>query len=202
MYVSRGFSGRFRPVGAQTAAAASRAHQKHSSFFLNAMESADLKYTFCPITSQAPRQVGSAAKIVQIHITSFKLLEVTTMATNIRIIHAHDFIKVTPDGQLDFENTKKLLIDIASATASLVDYEIILDTRKAQTVLSITDLWSLALELGNLRKAFSGKVAILCPLERFDYAGFFALCAQNRGFQVSAFTAYEDAIEWLNANRT
>jgi hypothetical protein len=124
------------------------------------------------------------------------------MATTIRIIHAHDFIKVTPDGQLDFENSKKLLIDIASATTSLDDYEIILDTRKAQTGLSITDLWSLAFELGNLRKTFSGKVAILCPLERFDYAGFFALCAQNRGFQVSAFTSYEDAIEWLNANRT
>jgi hypothetical protein len=34
-------------------------------------------------------------------------------------------------------------------------------------------------------------------LEQFDYAGFFALCAQNRGFQVSAFTSFEDAIEWL-----
>ena len=93
-------------------------------------------------------------------------------------------------------------MEIASASAPSVDYEIILDTRKAQSEMSITDLWYLAAELSNLRKAFSRKTAVLCPLERFDHAGFFALCAQNRGFHVSAFTSFEDAIEWLIANGT
>lgn len=120
------------------------------------------------------------------------------MSTNIRIIHAHDFIKATPEGQFDLEKSKKLLMEIATASAPLVDYEIILDTRKTQVEMSVGALWQLAAELSNLRKVFSRKTAVLCPLERFDDAGFFALCAQNRGLQVMAFTSFEDAIEWLN----
>jgi hypothetical protein len=127
------------------------------------------------------------------------------MPANIRIIHAHDFIKANPEGKLDLEESKKLLLEIASASASLVDFNILLDTRKAQSQMSETDLWHLAAELSaNFRKAFSRtlKTAVLCPLDRFDHAGFFALCAQNRGFQVSAFTSFADAYEWLIANKT
>jgi hypothetical protein len=110
---------------------------------------------------------------------------------------------VTPEGQFDFEESKKVLLEIASVVAPLVDYEIILDTRNAQTVMSVADVWNLATELTNFRKAFfQKKTAVLCPLEEFDNAGFFALCAQNRGFQVRAFTSFEDAIEWLIANGT
>jgi hypothetical protein len=85
------------------------------------------------------------------------------------------------------------------ASGPLVDYDIILDTRKAQSELSANDLWYLAAELGEHREAFSRKAAILCPLERFDQAEFFALCAHNRGFQVNAFTSFGDAMEWLIA---
>jgi hypothetical protein len=121
------------------------------------------------------------------------------MSTNIRIIHAYDFIKATPEGKLDLQESKKYLMEVVSASTTLVDYEIIVDTRKAQTVMSITDLWYLASELANHRKTFSRKTAVICPLEEFDQAGFFALCAKNRGVRVQAFTSFEDAIEWLIA---
>ena len=126
-----------------------------------------------------------------------------TMPSNIRIIHAHDFIRAAPEGELDLKESQKLLNEIASASAHLVNYEILLDIRKAKLEMSATDLWYLAAELCNFRDAlFPMKIAILCPLERFDHAGFFALCAKNRGFQVRAFTSFEDAIEWLIANGT
>ena len=125
------------------------------------------------------------------------------MPTNIRIIHAHDFIRAAPEGQLDLEKSHKGLMEIASASAGLADYEIILDTRKAQIEMSATDLWYLAAELSKLRGTFfRHKMAVLCPLVEFDQAEFFALCAKNRGFQVMAFTSFEDAIEWLIANGT
>ncbi len=125
------------------------------------------------------------------------------MPTNLKIIHAHDFIRATPEGPLDFEKSLKLLLEIASVSTPLSDYEIILDTRKAQAEMSVSDLWDLAAELSKLRATFSRKkIAVLCPLEGFDEAEFFALCAQNRGFMVKAFTSFEDAIEWLIANWT
>jgi len=120
------------------------------------------------------------------------------MPTNIRIIHAHDFIKATVKGELDLKEAMELLIRVATTSAPLVDYELLLDIRNAQAKLSITELWFLAAELGKLNKGgVSRKIAVLCPLTEFDHAGFFALCAQNRGMQVQAFTSFEDAIEWL-----
>jgi len=123
--------------------------------------------------------------------------------TPVRIIRAHDFIRAAPQGELDLKESEKLLKEIASGSAVLADYELILDTRRAQIEMSATDLWYLASELSKLRGTFSRhKMAVLCPLERFDRAEFFALCAKNRGFQVMAFTSFEDAIEWLTANGT
>jgi len=124
------------------------------------------------------------------------------MPTNIRIIHAHDFIKATPEGTLDLENSKKLLVEIAADSSTSGDHEILLDTRMAQSAMSAADLWYLAAELISFRKALSRKTAVLCPLDRFDHAAFFALCAQNKGFRVRAFTSFEDAMEWLMAKET
>ena len=93
--------------------------------------------------------------------------------------------------------SKKALVEVASMTAHLVKYKILLDTRKAQIQIPVADLWYLASELYNIGKAFYQKTAILCPIEQFDYAAFFELCSKNRGFQIQAFTSFEAAIEWL-----
>ncbi len=124
------------------------------------------------------------------------------MSTDIRVIRARDFIKANPEGDLDFDGSMKLLVEIESAATTLARHETLLDTRKATVKMSIANLWQLAAELANARKAFSGKTAVLCPLHEFDNAEFFALCAQNRGRRVSAFTSFEDAIDWLIADAT
>jgi len=121
------------------------------------------------------------------------------MAVTVRIIHATDFIKATPEGELDLKESQKLLVEIVSTT-DLVDYAVILDTRKAHSSMSETDLWYLAAEIGKIVKNLPRKTAVLCPRERFDHAKFFALCVQNRGSNVRAFTCYEDAMEWLMSN--
>ena len=119
------------------------------------------------------------------------------MPTKLIIIHAKDFITATAQGVLDFEESKKALVDIATAAGPLTDYEILLDTRKVRSHLSTTDLWHLAAELARLGLAFNCRTAVLCPLERFDDAEFFALCAQNRGFNVRGFLSFEEAVTWL-----
>ena len=126
------------------------------------------------------------------------------MPANIRIIHAHDFMKATPEGWLDRDKSMKLLLEIASVAPSLSDFHVILDTRKAQSGLNEIDLWYLASELSNSFRevAKSPRMAVLCPVERFNQADFFALCAKNRGFNINAFTSFEDAYEWIIAGDT
>ena len=121
------------------------------------------------------------------------------MPTNIRIIHAHDFIRATPDGELDREASLKMLTEIASAGEKLPDHCVLVDTRKAHSVMTQADLFFLCQELTKLPQAFKQKTAFLCPPERLDKAKFLALCAQNRGLRLAAFTSFEDAIEWLIA---
>jgi len=119
------------------------------------------------------------------------------MPANIRFIHAKEYIKATAEGQIDLEAARELLLEIASASGPSVNYEVFLDVRKTQPELSIADLWYLAAELSNFSGGPPRKTALLCPLEQFDYAGFFALCARNRGLHLGAFTSFEAAIEWL-----
>ncbi len=119
------------------------------------------------------------------------------MSINIRIIHAHEFIKATLEGQLDLDKVKRLLVEIASASGPSFHYEVIIDARKVQSELSIADLWYVVSDLSELHEAFSRKTAVLCPVERFHFGEFLALCAQNRGLQVNAFTSFEAAMEWL-----
>jgi hypothetical protein len=120
------------------------------------------------------------------------------MPSDIRIIRAHEFIRATIDGHFDLEQTKSVLLQIATAAAPASGYDVILDTRKMESELDVSDLWELAAELHKYREAFARKTAVLGPPERSDYGGFFALCAQERGFDVRAFTHFGDAMEWLD----
>ena len=119
------------------------------------------------------------------------------MPSNLRVIHARDFIKASLDGELDLAKSKDLLIEIASASAGLADFEVLVDVRKAQMQLSFSDMWFLAEALAHYRAAFSGKTAVLCPVEGFDQARFFEQCARHKQFKLRAFTSFEDAIDWL-----
>lgn len=125
------------------------------------------------------------------------------MPIDVKVIRAKDFIKATPNGELDFEASTRLLLQVASVASALSDYAVLLDTRNAESKLSATDLYYLALELQKHSDTFFlRKTAIICPQKRFDKAEFFALCAENRGFQVSAFTLFERAMEWLTASNS
>jgi hypothetical protein len=119
------------------------------------------------------------------------------MPSNVKVIHAREFIRAQPDGQAHLDNALKLLKDIAQAGEGLEDYEILVDTRSVTGSLSATDLWTLAERLVRFRKTFARRTAILCPIERFDHARFFSLCADNHGFNIRAFSSYEEAMEWL-----
>ena len=121
------------------------------------------------------------------------------MPTNVRIIRAQDFIRANPQGVLDLTASEKLLADIVHAAASIEDYQVLLDTRQAVTVLSTSDLYYLAQKVFEHAGAFSRRTAVLCPVERFDHARFFAMCTKSHNLNVRPFTSYEEAMEWLIA---
>jgi hypothetical protein len=129
------------------------------------------------------------------------------LPTNLRIISIRDFLKVAPQGSQDFKSLKQALSEAASAQGAFLDYDLLIDTRGAETHLSVTDIWELAADLATMihagaSKSFKAKIPVLCPAEEFDHAKFFSLCSQNRGLNVRAFTSFEDLFEWLSGSST
>ena len=104
---------------------------------------------------------------------------------NVKVIQAGEFIRASPLGQVQMDKAEALLKEIADASAGLEEFQVLVDTRRTPGSLAI------------YRRTIGNRTAILCPFERFDQARFFALCAENQGFNVQAFTSYEDAMEWL-----
>ena len=119
------------------------------------------------------------------------------MPSTVKVIRSRDFVRARPDGNADIESAERLLKEIVEAGKGLDAFEVLVDTRDVSGGLSAPDLWTLCEKLARYRETFAHRTAILCPIERFDHARFFALCAENRGFNIQAFSDYEAAMEWL-----
>jgi hypothetical protein len=123
------------------------------------------------------------------------------MSVNYKIIQAKDFIKAKPTGEIDLEESKKVLGQLAEIAKLVEDCEILLDVREAYGNLDMADLNELVLELGRHRDAFRSKIAVLARNdEQFNKAVFVEMCANIEGFKIMAFTDFEDAINLIQSD--
>jgi len=123
------------------------------------------------------------------------------MSVNYKIIQAKDFIKAKPTGEIDLEESKKVLGQIAEMVEAIGDYEVLMDVREAYGNMDQDDLCELVLELGRHREAFKSKIAVITrDDEQFNKAVFVEMCANIDGFTISAFTDFEKAIDWLQSD--
>ena len=120
------------------------------------------------------------------------------MNLNIQLVRQSDYIKTTPTGELDMASTKQLLLTLAAASSSREERPMLIDIRKTSSILKKADVFELASTLIEYGKTFRRKTAILArDDDSFDRANFFELVARNRGYNVNAFTSFEEAIVWL-----
>ncbi len=120
------------------------------------------------------------------------------MDLNIRIIRTRDFIKTTPTFEVDLETSKQWFLRLAQENAAPRQYDLLIDNRYTTGHLSLAEITELVKVLIEHRDSFRSKIAILAPPGvKFDNAEFAALYANNRGFQVAAFTDFEETMNWL-----
>jgi hypothetical protein len=120
------------------------------------------------------------------------------MDLNIRLIHSRDFIRTTPEGDLDLAMSKEIILRLAVENARPGQYDILIDIRGTTKRLSHFDVANLVQVMIDHRESFRSRLAILIePGERFDDAKFMELYAGNRGFQIGAFNDFEEAMGWL-----
>src|SRR5271157_1354869 len=102
------------------------------------------------------------------------------MPVNVKVINTKDFIKTTATGVLDFAASKQAILDIASQIKQPGEYEVLVDTREAEAILSIIDLYDLAEALANHPSLRLSKISLLAPKKGADDAGFLETVASNR----------------------
>lgn len=110
------------------------------------------------------------------------------------------FLKVTPEGDLDLTESKRLFDEASSVFGSEVEYQVILDTRNAHSIMTSRDLFYLAADLIEHCLTFRRSTAVISPLDKFGGAKFFENAARSRSFDVRAFVSYEDAVDWLTSS--
>jgi hypothetical protein len=123
------------------------------------------------------------------------------MDLNLRLIHARDFLKTTPEGELDLATSKRVLLKLASESAAPRQYDILIDIRQTTVRLTFMEITELVDVMIEHRESFRSKLAILNrPEATLELGKFMELYAGNRGFQVGAFKDYEEAMNWLMAS--
>jgi hypothetical protein len=120
------------------------------------------------------------------------------MATKIKIIRSVDYLMVADDGTIEFEESKKKLSSMAEPKRPPADYELLLDFRRTQWILSTEEIYALVEALINAPDSYRDKIALLLlPGVNFDRSYFQELISENKGVEVRTFTNYEDAIHWF-----
>jgi hypothetical protein len=122
------------------------------------------------------------------------------MPTYIRLIRAPEFLKATAEGDYDLNESRQLLLGLASALPTPEDVDVLIDMREVSSRLTLPSLYELAREFTDLRIAANRRTAVLVPADRYDDAEFFAISAGGMGRRVRAFTSFEDAFDWLVAD--
>jgi hypothetical protein len=59
------------------------------------------------------------------------------MPRNIKVIHASDFVRATPEGKANIEKAELLLKEIAEAGAGLDGFQVLVDTRRARALAAV-----------------------------------------------------------------
>ncbi len=88
------------------------------------------------------------------------------MALKLHVIHAKEFVQMTPEGKYDFDSTRDMLIEAVAASAKSPDHEILLDLRGAHANLTMVDVYYLAAELDRRGAVFREKIALLLTKEQ------------------------------------
>ncbi len=119
------------------------------------------------------------------------------MPVNIKVIRPKDFIKTTVTAVLDFAVSKQALLDIASQIDQPGEYEILVDTREAESALSMIDIFELGEALAAHPSLRRSKIAFLKSKKDSQQAELLETVTANRGIRAQVFTDFEEAVTWL-----
>ena len=120
------------------------------------------------------------------------------MSVPINVIRGRDFLRTSTENVVDLAHSKEILLSILTASVSPPDFDILIDLRRFQWQLSVTDVFDLANEINKHSELYRDKIAILVlPGTEPDSTELLQVFSRARGLHVKIFTNFEDAIQWF-----
>ena len=120
------------------------------------------------------------------------------MPVNIKVIRTKDFPKTTVTEVLNFAVSKQALLNIASEIEQPGGYEIWMDSREANTVLSMVDIGRLGEMLAAPPSLRESKIALVTAMNDAKQADVLETITVDRAVGAKVFTDFEEAITWLD----
>jgi hypothetical protein len=117
------------------------------------------------------------------------------LSVDVRIVHPRDFLAATATGEFDLEAGRAALAKIADAPPPGMN--ILIDARNLSGKGTLPQLYELALQFQRLSQYKERKTALLVDSAQLEDARFVSTSARRMGVNVHAFSAFEDAFEWL-----
>jgi len=121
------------------------------------------------------------------------------MSYDLHVVKSTDFVRLDAKGNVDFEESRRVLSDLARTCFARGIDRALLDIRKVpNATLKLAEVYALARTFGEMGFQRHQRVAVLHSYSSTDRADFFVMCTADQGFDISAFDQFEDAAEWLS----
>ncbi len=122
------------------------------------------------------------------------------MSVSYKIYKVKDFIRRTEKGEINIQKSLNTVTELAIASETHKDVNILVDLRETETTLNFGDVLKVVLEFAYYKDCFQNKIAAVIPEdpERIKRAELFKTGMKAKGFLFDYFTDFEKAIEWLS----
>ncbi len=119
------------------------------------------------------------------------------MPLDLQIIHAHEFIRMGPQGKLDLAASRAVLETLAAACRKRGIDRALLDVRNVRTDFGLEELAILVQMFREIGFPNGQRLALLHSGDTNRRARLLAFIGTLRGWAVRAFGDFEAALEWL-----
>ena len=122
------------------------------------------------------------------------------MSEGYKIYQTKNFIKKIEKGELNIEKFRKMMQELATASAVHENHNLLIDIREITPLKGFGDVLKIILESTKYYKAFSNKIALIVANDpdRIARTKFFKAGLKLGKYQFEYFTDYENALDWLS----
>jgi len=126
------------------------------------------------------------------------------MPEGYKIYQSNNLIKKVVKNELNIENFRNIIQELAAASAIYQDHNLLIDIRDIKPHKNFSEVLKILSEAVKYKHAFHNRIAVIIAdePERIARSKFFKAGLPQSNYRFKFFTEYEKAIDWLSDIQT